>query len=290
MASSILIKAVACLVSSAVAAPVTGGQGSTADHAKEEARQAFIQGQERYKSGRYDEAIEFFLTAQRLAPAPLLVFNIAQAFRLKGACTEASQNYQLFLDQEKARPDLRKLAQSYVEELEKTCVTETPKSSEAAIPAPAVPPVPDRLAKADADVETKPQASLFVPRAAPPPRDPPKASNWALTTLLTSGATLTAVAGAVALWNARTNDEWTREDEALRQAPRSGPDVEKWARRQNANDDRLRTIEQMDKVALGSVVAGGLLLLVGGGMWANGKFGVQMHGQTNASLTFAAPF
>jgi hypothetical protein len=54
----------------------------------------------RYNAGEYEPAIESFKAAYALAPAPGLLFNIAQAYRLagKGHCLDAVRTYRSYLD------------------------------------------------------------------------------------------------------------------------------------------------------------------------------------------------
>jgi tetratricopeptide (TPR) repeat protein len=54
----------------------------------------------RYNAAEYEPAIESFKAAYALAPAPGLLFNIAQAYRLagKGHCLEAVRTYKSYLE------------------------------------------------------------------------------------------------------------------------------------------------------------------------------------------------
>ena len=47
----------------------------------EDARSLYMAGRQAYQAGRYDVAIESFEAANKIAPAPLMYFNLAQAYR-----------------------------------------------------------------------------------------------------------------------------------------------------------------------------------------------------------------
>src|SRR5262249_34851212 len=63
----------------------------------ETAKRLFNQGQVHYSLGEYDQAISEFRAAYQLSSAPGLLFNIAQAYRLKGDCRQALEVYKHFL-------------------------------------------------------------------------------------------------------------------------------------------------------------------------------------------------
>lgn len=100
---------VACLVLSAVLGTSRGATAqpqpppapaapSEADMAR--ARSLYRQGSHEYLSGHYDRAIELFLGAYDLSRAPAILFNVAQAFRLKGSCDQALIYYRRSLTEE----------------------------------------------------------------------------------------------------------------------------------------------------------------------------------------------
>src|ERR1043165_7663784 len=116
------------------------------------AKTLFDDGSSEYRAGHYDRAIELFQDAYKLSHAPGLLFNIAQAYRLKGACAQALEYYQRSLDED-TTADNRAEMQDRVTEMQ-ACVNAKP-------PAPAPPP--------PAPVVTPP---VITTRAAiePPPR------------------------------------------------------------------------------------------------------------------------
>src|SRR5256885_13137746 len=97
----------ALLVLAAVAFPARPGRA--ADGGKEgpedrqlKARELFRDGSLLYEQAHYDEAIARFEEAYRLSSRPALLFNIAQAYRLKGPayCATALRYYERHLQGE----------------------------------------------------------------------------------------------------------------------------------------------------------------------------------------------
>jgi hypothetical protein len=74
------------------------------------------EGRAAFDAGRYDEAIEKFQAAYELSPAPGLLYNLAQAYRLRGDCTAALSRYRAFLGMG-VGDRMRKLAEDRVSEL-----------------------------------------------------------------------------------------------------------------------------------------------------------------------------
>lgn len=68
------------------------------DSTTAEARSLFAEGSRLYDLGDYDQAIQFFEKAYTLSGAPTLLLNIAQAYRLEGACAQAATLYRRFLE------------------------------------------------------------------------------------------------------------------------------------------------------------------------------------------------
>jgi tetratricopeptide (TPR) repeat protein len=74
------------------AAPPDAGQDLTPT-----ARELSDQALRQYQSGEFDAAIESFTGAFALSNNPGLLFNVAQAYRLKGDCKQARDYYQRYL-------------------------------------------------------------------------------------------------------------------------------------------------------------------------------------------------
>jgi tetratricopeptide (TPR) repeat protein len=66
--------------------------------AKSRARELFKSGEAAYQAGNYDRAIHDYNEAFALVPLPLLLFDLGQAYRMKGERDKAIANYQKYLD------------------------------------------------------------------------------------------------------------------------------------------------------------------------------------------------
>jgi tetratricopeptide (TPR) repeat protein len=87
------------LCSPPIRAEPAAGRQSTSDRARTaEARRHFQQGRKLLDAGSYAEAIAEFETALSLKPSPELLFNIAQAYRLKGDAKQALETYKRFIE------------------------------------------------------------------------------------------------------------------------------------------------------------------------------------------------
>jgi tetratricopeptide (TPR) repeat protein len=102
------------------------------------ARDLFREGSELYERAHYDEAIERFEEAYRLSLRPGLLFNIAQAYRLKGPsfCDTALRYYERDLDGE---PEASNRAE--IEDLARQMRLCAAAALAPAPPAPVAPPV-----------------------------------------------------------------------------------------------------------------------------------------------------
>jgi tetratricopeptide (TPR) repeat protein len=90
-------------------------------HADDEkrARELHDRGLKHYTLGEYDDAIEAYSEAYKLVPAPGILFNLAQAYRLNGDCARALQLYKSYLRQAPDGSDAN-LAEEHVAAME-TC-------------------------------------------------------------------------------------------------------------------------------------------------------------------------
>src|SRR5436190_16323911 len=68
--------------------------------AKRAARARFVDGDLAFKDGKYDKAIEEFKASYKLYPAPKLLYNIAQAYRLNGDSSTALNYYRDYLEKQ----------------------------------------------------------------------------------------------------------------------------------------------------------------------------------------------
>jgi hypothetical protein len=82
------------------------------------ARELADKGRKHHNAGDYTAAVAAFKEAYVLAPSPVLLFNIAQAYRLAGNCDEAAWMYRRFLDTDPRGPQ-RALAENHHASVEK---------------------------------------------------------------------------------------------------------------------------------------------------------------------------
>lgn len=162
------------------------------------ARDISDQGLAHYQRGEFDAAIESFMEAFALSNNPGLLFNVAQAYRLKRDCGRAKEYYQRYYD---LVPDsgLKSSIARRLDEMESCLRTSATAAANPPGPAPArpgAPPAAPALAIRAAD------PSRDLPRS--PPRTAPQNHRAITWTLRGSAAVLlasSAVFGALA-WNA----------------------------------------------------------------------------------------
>jgi len=92
--------------------------------ADSKAATSYAEGQRLYSAGHYLDAANAFLGAYRLEPDPAYLFNVAQAYRLGGACAKASEYYRRFAAAFRAPPNPDKL-QRYISDMDACAATQT---------------------------------------------------------------------------------------------------------------------------------------------------------------------
>jgi tetratricopeptide (TPR) repeat protein len=115
-----------------------------------EAERLYKSGQTAYDVGRYDEAIATWERSYVLSKLPALVFNIAQAYRLRGDCGQAVQTYRRYLQLDDKNPEFRAKAEGFIRELGACSGSEEPWHGPRSIqkpPADKVTPPPGSLRK-----------------------------------------------------------------------------------------------------------------------------------------------
>jgi tetratricopeptide (TPR) repeat protein len=204
-------------------------------------RALFEAGQTHYTLGEYEQAIARFREAYELSGAPMMLFNIAQAHRLKGDCRKAMEIYRHFL---RLAPDTpyKEEVDRHLRTLEASCTPQAPPVAVAA----------DKPAVA---------VGMNVAPAAAPPASGGSMRRRAAITLLVSGVALGIGAGALYWWNDDRHERWAGEDRFLGAAAPTDLSNAEWAERQRANDDLLRSIRRADAgvVVLGAVSGACLL-------------------------------
>jgi tetratricopeptide (TPR) repeat protein len=137
--------------------------GAASAQEKKQAREHYNRGQTHYDLAEYDEAVTQFKTAYELSKAPGLLFNIAQAFRLKGDCRQALLFYRSYLRREPEAFN-RVEVEGYALEMEKCAGAPAATVAKPAVPAPTTPPKP---------APAKPVAPIVTATAKPTPTPAP---------------------------------------------------------------------------------------------------------------------
>jgi tetratricopeptide (TPR) repeat protein len=171
------------LVVAAGAAPVRA-QDAAGDTAR--SKELYDQGSRAYKAGDYRRAVELFLEAYDLSGAPAILFNIAQAYRLDGACADALLYYRRSLAEE---PDAANRAEveERIAEME-TCTEKPPRT-------PAEPP--RAAATAPPSAAAEPPASAAAPSGLTAQAPEPSRRRAAVPRVVAGVGTAAALTGAV---------------------------------------------------------------------------------------------
>jgi tetratricopeptide (TPR) repeat protein len=173
----VLVLAAALAVVSG-SATVHAQQPAAGDARKEQARQLHEQGLRHYEARQYGRAIGAYRKAYALVPVPGILFNLAQAYRLKGDCRRAHRAYRSFLRAAPGTPEA-KLAQEHVTALRPCAVREKERKAAGlaavgtATGATAAQPAPRGPATPAGTTSSQPQFSDGSPFDAPPAEGAP---------------------------------------------------------------------------------------------------------------------
>jgi tetratricopeptide (TPR) repeat protein len=244
--------AVAATGTPALASPPEPAPSAAPAESRNHAKRLFEIGQARYDLGEYDEAIAAFREAYEISSAPALLYNIAQAHRLKGDCPRALQVYRHFVRLDPSSPH-RASAEGHVADLEAQCERNAAPatSSSAVAPAPTAAPRADERGDAG-------------PRTAPAPAPSPAermgtAQRNVVIGLVSAGLVLAGAATALHVWNDSRFETWENEDRAIYTAP--GGNLRS---RQAANNELLGDIRRTDTISAALAIAAGTSLVAGG--------------------------
>jgi len=152
------MRSVIVLVCLGLATPAMAQPKKPTRAQKAKARDLYEEGQRFYNIGEYDQAIEKFKASYVQVPAPLLLFNIAQAYRLSGDCEQALRSYETYL-REVPKPANKRQVDQAVQICEQKIAAETPAEPPPVAKDPAQ-PEPTRVAEAPAEPESEPEAEV----------------------------------------------------------------------------------------------------------------------------------
>ena len=167
-------------------AGATPARAQDADDDTARSKELYDQGSRAYKAGEYRRAVELFLEAYDLSGAPAILFNIAQAYRLDGACADALIYYRRSLAEE---PDAANRAE--VEER----IAEMETCKEKPSRAPAEPPRAAVAAPPSAAAE--PPASAAAPSGLTARAPEPTRRRSAVPLVVAGVGAAVAVTGAI---------------------------------------------------------------------------------------------
>lgn len=139
------MKRLAFLVVAALAVPAAARADESVSSVPAKARSLAEKGRAAHDAGDYQTAIAAFTQAYAMAPAPALLFNLAQAYRLSGNCDDAALMYRRYLDTNPS-PEARSLAEGHLATAERCAhkialnipVDNTPAVATSARPGPAL--------------------------------------------------------------------------------------------------------------------------------------------------------
>jgi tetratricopeptide (TPR) repeat protein len=233
------------LVMATAAAPARAQQ---APDAEARARGHYDRGLTLYNLSKWDDAIDEFKKAYELSKAPGLIFNIAQAYRLKGDAAQALKSYRSYLRLDPSAPN-RGEVEKRIAELEQTLKDQekaTAKPAPAPAPAPQPAPAPatrDKVMRVDANVMRVEVAG----------QDEDRSNRTLLNAgFITAGAGL-ILSGVGIYYGVKASSEWDEVESTVdRDGPWMRPDQENWT---DAEDH-----ERLAKVCL---VAGGVFTITG---------------------------
>jgi tetratricopeptide repeat protein len=152
----------------------------------EKARALADRGRAFHDAGDYTSAIAAFTQAYAMAPRPALLFNLAQAYRLRGNCDDAALMYRRYLATA-PDPQGRALAEAHLGAVERCGHPVAPRIASAPEPATTslvIPPAPD---------------ALEVTRTAPPRSSAAKIEKGVGVGLTVAGSVALAVAAYYAV-------------------------------------------------------------------------------------------
>ncbi|HJZ88756.1 MAG TPA: hypothetical protein VKN99_26475 [Polyangia bacterium] len=246
-------------------------QGKGRSRSEREAQALYQKGLKAYNLADYDKAIEAFKAAYELSEAPRLLYNIAQAYRLKGDCPQALRFYKTFL-REQPTASNRSSVEGLVAEMEKCAQAPAPKPpltpaptvepKPEPVPMPVTPAPPPPSAPAPAVAPSAP-APIESPPAARPPMEPPHESDRGHTTrvvgLVTAGVGV-ALMGTAVYFGAQASSD---ADEVTRLFQMHGT----WTPHYQQVESDGQTADLIQKVLYGvggaAVVGGAILYYLG---------------------------
>lgn len=258
-----LMLAAVLLASSTVAAQPKPDAPQTEDQKKAEAKALYDKGINHYNLGEFDPAIAAFRQAYGISSAPGLLFNIAQAFRLKKDYEQASYFYTTYL---RLKPDAPNRADVEARIAEMKTLIEDQKKLGISPPVGTVNPEGDTATKPSSPT-TPPAATAPVVTTPPVERvepgiDSPAAKPGA--TMKMAGLATAGVGGALVITGIIFGRMASSAESDLNALNSGGT----WTQEQQ---DTYDSGERNNKIAIVSLVMGGAAVVTGGALYFLGR-------------------
>ena len=100
---------------------IPSSSGAQPDKDQKEFKERLAEGLDAYKKENYEEALEAFRHAEKIASPPLLQYNIARTFQKMGRCVDAREQYQRVMEMENVSDKYRARSKKYRGELMERC-------------------------------------------------------------------------------------------------------------------------------------------------------------------------
>ncbi len=207
---------------------------------RERAERSFDEAQKLYDRGEYDAAIAQFSESYRLFPAPIIIFDIAQAHRMRGDCPDALREYRHFRELAPEAPEAD-LAEQHIRALHETCGAPAPPATVAPPPVAQAPDSREAAAVSVAPVNGE---------RTPPPVDPTGRYRWVRFSALALGLATGTAAIGLDLGGRDQFLRWKSQDQSLARGPAmmTRESQETWLAQQRENDRLAGSIRSRQHV------------------------------------------
>ncbi len=237
-------------------APPQPQPATTDDAKKAEAKALYEKGLSHYNLGEFDLAIEAFRKSYALTNAPGLLFNIAQAFRLKKDYEQAVYFYQTYL---RLKPDApnRSDVEARIKEMEEAIEEQKKQATK--------PPVGTMSPEGGTTTTTTTTTTTQAPTGTTTPTDNGEANAAKAQTLITAGY-VTGGAGVALLVTGAVFGSMAKS--AQSDLEKLGSDGGTWTQEQQ---DKYDAGKRNNTIAIVSFVAGGAALATGATLFIMGQ-------------------
>jgi tetratricopeptide (TPR) repeat protein len=240
----------------------TADRTQTDDQKRAEAKTLYEQGLSHYNLGEFDQAITAFRKSYALTQAPGLLFNIAQAFRLKKDYEQATYFYTTYL---RLQPDAANRADVEARLAEMQQALDEQKKLDRKPPIGTIAPEGNT-----STTTTPPPTTVTLPTATtksttPAPESPAEQSGARGKSLITAGY-VTAGAGAALVITGLVFGRMAKSAE--KDLNQLSSDMGTWTAEQQ---DKYDTGKRNNTIAIISFVAGGAAIATGGTLWLLGS-------------------